>query len=237
MNNRGISIVGAVFTLLILAIFGVSILSIVSTDQEMRMRQIEKEQAFYDVQAGLEYALREINYGGYPIVANKSLGRGAFTTTIDPTQHIVTSTGVSGGVTKTHQITYSTLGGDCLTINNDQVVLVGPGKTDLKALTLKKDCLSAITIDKMQLVWSPNNGEKVTKIEISNTTVYDNPGGSPSGGIIDISDYMLSGPNAEQISLIRFTSNMLNKDLTITFYLRDTSSRSIAFTILPPNQN
>ena len=235
--QRGISIIGAVFTLLILAIFGGAIVSIVSIEQEHRRFQIEKGQAFYEVQAGLEYALYEIENGGHPVVANKPLGDGTFTVNINYPNHLIFATGNVGDVTKTHQITHNQMGGDCLGLNNSQATLVGPNKTDLKAITLKKNCNNAITIDKMQFVWDPDNSEKVTLIEIKNVSVYSDIGGANSGEIIDITDYVLDGGAAEQISLIQFTGNMLNKDLTIVFYLSDSSYKTTQFRILPPNQN
>ncbi len=235
--QRGVSLIGAVFTLLILAVFGSAIVSLTATEQDVRRRQIEKEQAFYEVQAGLEYAVREIYNGGYPVVSNKAIGRGSFTNTIDAPNHIVYATGVSGDVTKTHQITYNNLGGDCLNVNNDQVTVVGPNKTDMKALTLKKLCNNAITIDKFQFVWLPNNGEKVTQIKVENNIVYNSPSGAASGEVIDIPDYTISGGVAHQINLIQFTNNMLNKQFTMTVYLSDTSYKSNQFVILPPDQN
>lgn len=233
---RGISIIGAVFTLLILGIFGAAIVSLVSTDQEMRSRHIGKEQAFYEVQAGFEYAIREINNGGYPVVTNKVLGRGNFTTTIDYPNHFIYSAGSSGAATKTHQITYSTMGGDCLETNNDLATITGPGRTELRGITLKKNCLNAITIDKIQISWTPDNGERVTRIEISNTPVYDRPAGAPSGEIIDITDYIFSGSGAVQMNLVQFTSDISGKNLTMTFYMSDTSYKVMNLTVLPPGR-
>ncbi len=237
MNNKGISIIGAVFTLLIMAIFGTAIVSLVSSSHEIRRRQVQKEQAFYASQAGLEYAIKEINDGGYPIATNKQIGRGQFTTAVDFNTHTITSTGASGDVSKVHYITYSTMGGDCLDVNNEQATLVGPGKTDMKAITLKKNCLDAITVDKMQISWAPDNNIKVTKIIIKNNTVYEDVTGAGSGDLIDIIDYSMATGQAHQISLIEFTGNMLNKDLVITFFLSDTTYKTISFKILPPNQS
>jgi hypothetical protein len=236
MNERGISILGAVFTLLILMIFGAALVAIVSTDHENRRKQIEKEQTFYEIQAGFEYALKEIKDGGYPVKTNMPLGTGSFTISIDYPNHIIYATGTVGDMGHTSQITFTQMGGDCLSVNNDQVTLTGPDKTDMKGLTLKKVCNNAITIDKLLFTWSPNSGEKVKKIKIENNTVYNNPVGTPSGQIIDIPDYTLSGSVAHQINLIEFSSNMLNKDFTMTVYLSDTTYKVLHFVILPPNK-
>jgi hypothetical protein len=236
MREKGISLLGAVFTLLILAIFGAAIVVLVSTDQQTRRIHLEKEMAFYESQAGLEYAMREIKYGGYPIVTNKPLYRGSFTTAINYAQHLIFSTGTVGDLNQTHQITMNQMGGDCININNDQATVVGPNKTDIKAITLKKTCNYLITVDKIQLSWDPDGNERVTQIKIENTKVYDDPIGAPSGQVIDIPDYTLSNGNAHQINLLQFTNNMLNKTLTITLYLTDTSYKTLIHHILPPNQ-
>jgi len=237
MREKGVSIVGAVFTLLVLAIFGAAIVALVSTDHETRRLHLEREQALYESLAGLEYAVREIKYGGYPIVSNKALYRGSFTTATDYSQHLIYSTGTVGDLGQTHQITFNQMGGDCLQINNDQATVVGPNKTDIKAITLKKTCNYAITIDKIQLSWDPDNGERFNQIKIDNTFVYNDPSGALSGQTIDIPDLTLNNGNAHQVNLIQFNSNMLNKTLTLVFYMTDTSYKVLLHHILPPNQN
>ncbi|MBI2092688.1 MAG: hypothetical protein HYY43_00070 [Deltaproteobacteria bacterium] len=230
--QRGISIIGAVFTLLILGIFGAAMVSIVTTDQEVRRRQVEKEQAFYEVQAGLEYATREIKKGGYPIVTNKQLAKGAFTTTIDYPTHVIFSTGTAGDVSKTHQITNNQMGADCITITYDSASLAPPAYTDLRGIMLRKMCNDAVTIDKIQLTWVADGGEKVTRIEIESNAVYDNLAGSISGGIVDIADYSLTSVDYYQINLIRFTGNVSNKQLTMVLYMTDSSYKAVTFNML-----
>lgn len=236
MSNKGVSILGAVITLVVLGIFGAAIVALVSTEQESRRLLLEKEQAFYAVQAGLEYAIREIVNGGNPVATNKQIGRGTFTNVINYAQHSIAVTGRSGEVSKTHTIDFNQFGGDCLGVNNDQVTVVGPNKTDMKANTLRKNCNNAITIDKFQFTWGPDNGEKITRIELENNTVYNDANGSPSGAVIDIADYTLSGGTAHQLNLVRFTDNMLNKSFSWVITLSDGSYNVKSFVILPPNQ-
>ncbi len=136
--QKGISIIGAVFTLLVLAVFGASIVALVAADSESRFRETEHEQSFYGMQAGLEWAVHEITNGGYPVQTQKSIGLGKFTNTVDYANHLVYSTGISGAVSQTHQITVNPMGGDCLTINSSSATLSGPGLTDIGGITLKK---------------------------------------------------------------------------------------------------
>jgi len=234
--QRGVSIIGAVFTLLILLIFGAALVAIVSTDQASRMIQIKKEQAFYEMQAGFEYAVKGVIDGGYPVVTNMPLGTGVFTTSIDYPNHLIYSTGTVGDVSQRRQISFNQMGGDCLDTNNDQVTVTGPDKTEMRGLTLTKDCNNAITIDRLLFSWTPDRGERVTKVVIKNNIVYTDAVGTPSGQIIDIPDYMISGGVAHQVNLIEFTSNMLNKDFTMILYMSDSSYKSLNFEILPPNR-
>lgn len=235
-SNKGVSVLGAVIVLVVLGIFGAAIVALVSTEQESRRLLLEKEQAFYAVQAGLEYAIREIKNGGNPVVTNKQIGRGTFTNVTNFAQHSITVTGRTGEVARTHTIDFNQFGGDCLGVNNDQVTVVGPNKTDMKANTLRKNCNNAITVDKFQFTWDPDNGEKITRIELENNTVYSDANGSPSGAVIDITDYVIDGGQAHQLNLVRFTGNMLNKSFVMTVFLNDGSYVTMSFVILPPNQ-
>jgi len=232
-SQRGISIIGAVFTLLILAIFGAAMTVVVGTEQEHRRLQLEKSQAFYQTQAGLEYAIWEIVNGGHPIVSNRTIGRGDFTVGVDYLNHRITVNGASGDVTKTHSITYNPMGGDCLSVDKSAAVLSGPSRTDLNGLTLRKVCNNAVTIEQVRIVWDPNNNEKVRRITINNLDVYDNISGASSGELIDIADHKLTASTSQPINLVQFSSSMLNKAITIVFYLSDSSYRNTQFTVLP----
>lgn len=237
-SQRGISIVGAIFTLIILGIFGATIVVLVTTEQETRVGQIEQEWAFYNIQAGLEYAIKEIDLGHNPIVSNKSFGSGSFSTAVNydevSAREIIVASTV-GDAQSSHQISYDSFGADCLEANNDTVTLVGPGKTDLKGMTLRRTCNQAVTIDKMIISWDPeDDSEKATQIVMKNDTVWEDADGLPSGSLFDINDTILTGPVAYQVNLIRFNANMLHKVLTIKFIMSDTSTNTLTFEILPP---
>lgn len=227
---KGVSIIGAVFTLLILSVFGAAIVALVSTDHEIRRLHIFKEQTFYEIQAGFEYAIREINNGGYPVVT-KTLGIGSFTNTIDYSQHAITTTAVTGDVTHANSITYSPMGGDCLNINTSFVSTEGLGGTDLVGISFTKTCLDAITLDKMVFTWSPNGGERITRIEIDSTAVYNDMSGATSGLTIDIADFTIADANPHRMNLVRFTSDTRGKQMTLLVYLSDTSYKSVNFTV------
>ena len=104
-NDRGISIIGTMFTLIILGVLGTALVAMVAMDQESRMRGINREHSFYAVQAGLEYALREINEGGYPLAQGTALDDATFTNALNCTSRKITVVGSAGDTSKTHSIT------------------------------------------------------------------------------------------------------------------------------------
>lgn len=222
MNERGISIVGTVFTMIILGIMGATLVSLVATDQESRTRVLHRELAFYAAQAGFEYALREIREGGYPIVSNKQLGNARFTTTINETTRTVTSSGVIVGNVKSYSITAPQLAKDCVTIDMSAAVAGGGNLNQLQNVRLMRTCLSAVSIDRMTVVWTPDLGEKITKVQIDGVEVFNDLNGVPSGQSIDIMDYKFSG--TANIDKIEFSSSISGKRVTVSFQFTDSST-------------
>lgn len=221
LNERGISIIGTVFTLIILGVMGAALVGLVATDQESRMRVLRREYAFYAVQAGLEYALREIREGGYPIVTDKTFGAASLTTTIDTPNRRITARGVAGSNVKTHSITTAQLAKDCMTVNMSGAALGGVGGNQIQNVILTQACLNAVTIDKMSVSWTPDIGEKVKEIVIGGVEVYEDINGLGSGQQIDITDYKLTG--SAVINRITFSSGMAGKNVVIWFTFTDSS--------------
>lgn len=222
-NKKGISIIGTIFTLIILGIMGASLVSLVATDQESRMRSIMRERAFYAVQAGFEYALREIKEGGYPIVSAKTLGAANFTSSIDQSTRRITLSGVSGDAQRTHSITTAQLARDCLTINISGAFAGGTNNTQLRGLQLNRTCLNAVNIDKVTASWTPNLFENVVKVSIGGSLVYNDAIGESSGVAIDSTDHKISAAS-EPVDYIEFTSGIVGKRITITLTFTDSST-------------
>lgn len=238
-SQKGLSIVAAVFTLIVLGIFGAAIVALVAAEQEFRAGEVSLNRAFYNVQAGLEYAIRKIYTGQNPVTVNKPFGYGTYSVAvnyIEGSNREIIVTGNIGNISKTHQITHNTFGADCLGVNNNQATLTGNNKTDLKAITITRMCNEIIVIDKIGLSWTPDGGTVVKKIKIDNDVVWEDVGGVPSGTIIDIVDTPISGSVAHQVNLIEFSSNMYSKEITMQYFLGDTTMVTHVFTILPPQQ-
>lgn len=222
-DRRGISIIGTVFTLIILSIMGAAMVAIVSDEQESRMRSLSRERSFYAVQAGLEYALREIEEGGYPIVAAKPLDMSTFTTSIEPNERRITVTGVAYEAERTHSITTSQLARDCATIDSSGAHLGGSSGNELLGLTISRSCLNAVNVAAVTVTWTPDVGERVRRIRIGGVEVFDLLAGNASGELIDVSDARISGASAA-IDTIEFSAGMSGKTVDITLTFTDSSS-------------
>lgn len=220
-NNRGLSVIGTVFTLIVLGVLGASLVSIVAGDQESRMSSIFRERAFYGAQAGFEYALREIKEGGYPIVTEKAIGEGRFSVSIAPNDHKITVVGESGSAFKTYSITAPLLGMDCIELDVSNAQLGGPTQNQLIGLVLRKKCLNAVSIQSTTLSWVSDMAEKVRRVRIAGADVYQDVNGAASGSIIDNADFKVS--NSANIDVIEFSSGMAGKTITIRLKCTDTS--------------
>ncbi len=224
-NERGTSIVGSIFAFIILGVMGAALVSLVSVDQESRMRFIERARAFYAVQAGLEVALREIDQGGEPIVEEKSLGADAlFTVAIKPASREIVVTGLSGEARRTHTITTDALGGDCLQIDTAGAALGGSGNEQLVGVVLRQVCLSAVTVTELNVALAPASGETVRQVRIGGALVYDDAAGEL--GEIDITDTTIEGDVS--LDVVLFSSGIVGKSVDLTFACSDSSTTPTA---------
>ncbi|MBT3182321.1 MAG: hypothetical protein HN337_07440 [Deltaproteobacteria bacterium] len=229
MNERGISIIGTIFTLIILGVLGTALVAMVSMDQESRMRSIKREYSFYAVQAGFEYALREIKEGGYPLAQNKALDDASFTNALDCASRKITVVGSSDDTSKTHSITTSQVSSDCLTINTAGASVGGASGNEIHGLVLTKTCLNAVTVDQITLVWTPEAGETVRLVRIGGVDVYDDFTGVASGVPVDITDTKITGSSS--IDYIRFSSGISGTSVTMTCTMSDSCTKSATFNL------
>ncbi len=87
-NQKGASIIAVIAIMLILAVMGAALVSLVTTGSDISINQLQSEQAFNIAEGGIEKALTEFVKNNTPcasLVYTNSLGAGSFTTT--PTLH------------------------------------------------------------------------------------------------------------------------------------------------------
>jgi len=231
-SQKGISIIGAIFTLIILGIFGATIVVMVSAEHETRANQLSQDWSFYNAQAALEFALWEIDQGGYPLVTEKGFGQGNFTTEIDYDEAGTRDLRVIGkvaAVQKKYQITYDFFEADCTLIDDSSPTLSGGSSNQLEGIEYRKTCNEGINVDKILLAWSPDSNEKVTSITINTNVVYKDGLGNPSGVVTDIVDTLITTTAAVPIDQILFSGNMSGKEMTLRFIMTDSTTETVTF--------
>lgn len=84
-NQRGVSIIAVVATMLILSVMGVTLISLVTTGSDVSINQLQSEQAFNIANGGIEFGLHTTTRGGGSwgefTFSNRPLGAGSFTLT------------------------------------------------------------------------------------------------------------------------------------------------------------
>ncbi len=222
-NERGISIVGAVLILLVLIVFGCALIALVATQRESRGIELSMTRAFYEVQAGLEYASREVNEGWYPIVAGKGCAVGSFTTAINQSNRRLTVQGFSNASQDSHYITLPNLASNCTSVTVSGATVGGVGSTDVSGITIRKTCLNGINIESFVFSWTPTSSTNVKQIVIDSTTIYDHITGIPQGQVVDSLDTRLTDAASHTLSLIKFSGSMAGKAVTMRVNFTDSS--------------
>jgi len=80
-NERGVSLVIALALIVLLAIIGTTVVSLVGTDTRDSANQLQALQAFYVAEAGLELAIANIDSGGNGNIAGAQVGYGTVSVT------------------------------------------------------------------------------------------------------------------------------------------------------------
>lgn len=226
-NNKGISTIAAALTLLILAAMGAVLTYLVAAGSVGRMNHVSQAQALYVTQAGIEYAVKKVYEQQSEIVdpPGLSFANGSFT--VSRSGRTLTVTGTVGEAIRVHSVDSPTQA-DCTLIDTSNVGSSHNGKR-VTQVNFRKICLTQTTIDKMQLNWVADAGEKLKEIKIESLTVYSNPLGVPSGSLIEITDYVLNNPNNNVINWFEFDSDMEDKTITLSFIMGDASVKTVTF--------
>lgn len=225
--NKGVSSIAAALTLLVLAALGAVLTYLVAAGSVGRSNHVSLVKALYVTQAGIEYAVKRVYDQQNEIIAapGKTFGQGSFT--VSRAGRTLTITGTVGEAIRVHSIDSPTEA-DCTLVDTKNVNLTHGGKK-VTQVNFRKICLTQTTIDKMQLSWVTNNGEKLKEIKIENLTVYTNPLGATSGTLLEIVDYLMTTPNNNIINWFEFDSDMEDKNMTLSFIMGDGSTKTTLF--------
>ena len=233
LGDRGVGIVAVLLIVAILGLMGGVVTTLVATGAVSKTNELVKQQAYELVQAGFEYALKRIDDGVDPDGETKTLGAGQFTIAYSPTGLITVGANVNamyGSASPTYSIQGPVPGGnmaDCLVVDVSGAHMTTSGWPNyLRGLTLQNTCNVPITIGVMTTSWNPDNGERVYRIRIANSNVYNNWPGQLSGTAIDINDYSIPACTIRDLTYIRFNTEVPRKNFTIDFGMSDGSSKT-----------
>ena len=116
---------------------------------------------------------------------------------------------------------------DCLIVDTSEICLNPAGKW-ICCIYVMNDCQYDITIDKVRLSWTPDEGEIILKMQIRHYDMLEWKGSAPSGTVLDIDDCILI-PGQRECICFFFDSDMHGKAFTIEFTMVDGTSVAATF--------
>lgn len=235
-NQRGISVLGILIAVMILAAMGTAMTVWVSSNQSTRMLQLYSDQSFATAQAGVEFALGKIYGGVNPctslninFLGDNFLGDNI---TITRANNRVTVVGTRASSTTTLSVTdpIPPNSGQLLQVNTTNAQDAGNGAPPKKLIgvtfQLAPGCGGPVTITTMVVSWNPEDDEEVVHIKIDNNNVY-NGSGKESGETINIDDITINDANVHPINFIRWEDDIQDRLYTIRFNFADGSNKTV----------
>ena len=116
---------------------------------------------------------------------------------------------------------------DCLIVDTSDLCLNPAGKW-ICCIYVMNSCEYDITIDKVKLSWTPDEGEKILKLQMWHYDMLEWKGSEPSGSVLDIDPCTLIPGQSECICLF-FDSDVHGKAFTIEFIMGDGTSKTATF--------
>ncbi len=236
-HERGISVLGILIAIMILAAMGTGIAVMVSTNQEARNQQHYSTQSFASAQAGLELALGLEYNNANPcdpfsrqLLGDSLLGNSIV---INRTNNRIYVTGTKGSGSSSVSIVdpYPPNNAQLLTIDTSNAHDASNGAPPKKligiTMQLAPGCGNPVTITTMVISWSPDNDEEVMQIKIDANNVFSGDDGKESGETINITDVTISDANVHPIDFIRWNNDIQNRLYTIRFNFADGSNKTV----------
>jgi Tfp pilus assembly protein PilX len=223
-NESGYAVMVVTFVLVILSMMGIALLSVVAGGQANRREEVAFTRARYSALAGLEWAKKNIDVGESPDATAKTFSSTNYDVSLNINTFDVTSTGHNDQANVTFTINTQTAA-NCLNIDTSNSQAAGPNVTTIKA---KLNCLTQVVLDRMEVSWTPNSGEKLKQIKFPSSVVFDQNPGVPSGTDIDIVNYTFDRTNTPNCDL-KFSGNMGGKTITIIWTFKDKTKITTTF--------
>jgi hypothetical protein len=227
-QERGISALIAIGTMMLASVLGLALSSLMSTSQTIRYDHVEQDQANFVNTAGIEYAMKRI-YDAKDIDAG-DIDFGAGTFRVSQSGSLLTVTSVVGAAQVSHQVSLPNMAG-CLDIDTSEVHTHYDGSY-ISRIYLVKKCGDAVILDKMNLSWEPDNEESYDKARLSSSShrrIYDGPPRVRSGQEIDIIDTTMRYNKKHKLKDIRFVDRSHEPKLEPDMRLKDSYRLNLIF--------
>ena len=233
-NKRGFVSLAVLAGMTLIGFMGLGVAQVMTTHQEIRLRQILYQQAYYINQAGLEYSIRKIWEGMSSNVAAPGISFAGGTFTSNRAGNIITVTANAGEAQVIHQVVSPTQA-DCMNVNMANVDVEGPNEDKIEDIWLYKICLASITIASLVVTWAPDNGEAVNEMKIDSDQ-WDIFPETTSGQTTDlVPDWVETNTGQNKIKPLHFHPfNMHSKNVQIVFNMGDGSTKVVNF-VTPPD--
>ncbi len=237
--NRGISVLGILIAVIILAAMGTAMAVLVSSNQDMRSQQYYSDQSFASAQAGIELVLglEHNNVNPCDPIARNLLGDSLLgnSITVNRVSSRIYITGTKGSGTANYSIV------DPHPPNNALILLIDtsnakdasngapPKKLIGVTFQLTPGCGGPVTITSMVVSWSPDHDEKVQQIKFDGNNIYNQvgQGGAESGDLINTTDVTISDASVHNMDFIRWNNEIQNRLYTIRFNFIDGSNKIV----------
>lgn len=242
--NRGVSVLGIVIAVMILAAMGAGMGVLVSTNQDMRSQQYYSDQSFASAQAGLELVLglEYNNVNPCDPIARNLLGDSLLGNSIavNRANNRIYITGMKGSGATNLSIV------DPHPPNNALILLIDTGNAKdasngappkkLTGITfqLTPGCGGPVTITSMVVSWTPPPGgddddNKVQQIKFDGGNIYSatGSGGKESGDLINTADVTIADASVHTMDFIRWKDDIQNRLYTIQFNFIDGSNKTV----------
>ncbi len=233
-DEHGVTVIAALLAVLLMGAMGAGLAYFTASNQQTRVQQVTRDQAYYSNVAGMEFALGQILTGGS---GSASFTRKFAGETFTVTRAGGTMTIQSGklNAVSSHSINDPFDASVCLVVNTGAVALSAP-YTQLTGITLSRDasCTQAVVINSMTgTSWTPDNGENLTGIQIASNPV-EFSGSEEGGGTFDFgaNDYTIDDGNQHNLTYLQWDTSVFNHNFQLVFnYTYGTSTYSKSVTV------
>lgn len=231
----GFTLLGIVISIAIVGAMSLALPMFMATNQNLRTQQMQIEQAFYASQAAIEYMLELINEGhiGCTLAIPNFFGHSV---QINRTGGKIFASATVGDVTRSYSVTdpLPPTAASCFNVDVSGGS-ISSGDNKLQGINFVRigQCDCPITIVSMTNSWTPDANEKVTKIRVDGSLVYNYSPGLPSGSteVFDSPQTILTTDFASHaLTDIQFQKKIDDvTTFTLVFNMSDGSSSTANF--------